>query len=292
MPDFNLSEHLKEKRSTLSASSIKTYTSILSSLYGKVFGNSDDIDPKKFEDTEKILGHLHGLPPNKRKTILSALVCVTEDKKYRELMLEDIQSYNKDLSKQEKTPEQEESWISQGDVKTVFDKLQTNANLLYKKKEPTPKDLQQIQDYIIMSVLSGVFIAPRRSLDNVSFKIKNINDKEDNFLSKNQFVFNKYKTAKYYNEQRVDVPIQLKNIIVKWIKINPTDFLLFDSNQNALTSVKLNQRLVRILGHKTSVNILRHSYLTSKFGDQIDKNKEMEDVSSEMGKNLKEYDFK
>ena len=214
MPDFNLSEHLKEKRSTLSASSIKTYTSILSSLYGKVFGNSDDIDPKKFEDTEKILAHLHGLPPNKRKTILSALVVVTDDKKYREIMLEDIQSYNKDLSKQEKTPEQEESWISQGDVKTVFDKLQTNANLLYKKKEPTPKDLQQIQDYIIMSVLSGVFISPRRSLDYVSFKIKNINDKEDNFLSKNQFVFNKYKTAKYYNEQRVDVPIQLIDIIL------------------------------------------------------------------------------
>ena len=134
-----------------------------------------------------------------------------------------------------------------------------------------------------MSVLSGVFIAPRRSLDYVSFKIKNINDKEDNFLSKNQFVFNKYKTAKYYNEQRVDVPIQLKNIIVKWIKINPTDFLLFDSNQNALTSVKLNQRLVRILGHKTSVNILRHSYLTSKFGDQIDKNKAMEAVAESMG---------
>ena len=60
MPDFNLSEYLKEKRSTLSASSIKTYTSIVSSHYGKVFGNSDDIDPKKFEDTEKILAHLHG----------------------------------------------------------------------------------------------------------------------------------------------------------------------------------------------------------------------------------------
>ena len=40
----------------------------------------------------------------RRKTILSALL--TDNKQYRDLMMQDVQEYNKDISKQEKTPEQ------------------------------------------------------------------------------------------------------------------------------------------------------------------------------------------
>ena len=42
--------------------------------------------------------------------------------------------------------------------------------------------------------MGGIYIPPRRSLDYVCFKIKNINRDEDNYLDKNEFVFNKYKT--------------------------------------------------------------------------------------------------
>ncbi len=69
------------------------------------------------------------------------------------------------------------------------------------------------------------------------------------------------------------------------MKINAdnTEYLLFDSNFEKLTSVKLNQRFEKIFGKKTSVNILRHVYLTSKFGDEIERSKKMSDIAQDMG---------
>ena len=71
-----IKEQLKNKRPNLSNGSLITYNSILSSLYKNVYGN-DKIDIEKFSNTDKILEHLKGLPPNRRKTILSALVVIS-----------------------------------------------------------------------------------------------------------------------------------------------------------------------------------------------------------------------
>ena len=68
--------------------------------------------------------------------------------------------------------------------------------------------------------------------------------------------------------QTVEIPPALKAILTKYIKINPTDWLLFDSKLAPLTSVKLNQRLNKIFaGRRVAVNALRHSYLTSRYTD-------------------------
>jgi len=144
-------------------------------------------------------------------------------------------------------------------------------------------DLQDIQNYIILCLTSGIYIPPRRSLDWTEFKIKNINKSEDNYLDKNEFVFNRYKTARFYNEQRVTCPKPLLSILKKWIKTSNNDYLLFDSNGGKLTSVKLNQRLNRIFGKACSVNILRHVYLTDKFGDEIERGRVMSNTAEAMG---------
>ena len=279
---MNLKEQLKNKRPNLSNGSLITYNSILSSLYKNVYGN-DKIDIEKFSNTDKILEHLKGLPPNRRKTILSALVVISNEKPYRDLMLEDIKNYNHEIMKQEKSPAQELAWVDTSDVKDLYEKLKGIGNLLYKKKDMTMKDLQQIQDYIIIALLGGLFIPPRRSLDYCCFKIRNINNDKDNYIDKNQFIFNTYKTAKFYKQQQIDIPKDLKAIITKWIKINPTDYLLFDNNKNPLTSVKLNQRMNKIFGKKVGVNQMRHTYLTDKYGDTINKTKQLNNDMTEMG---------
>jgi hypothetical protein len=200
------------------------------------------------------------------------------------LMATDVRDYNKDISKQEKTPQQEASWVETSDVKAVFDDLKRNAELVMKKKNITTSDLQQIQNYIIMCVLGSVYIKPRRSKDFVDFKIRNIDKEKDNYMDKNKFVFNSYKTAKTYGRQEVEIPVQLRNIIMKWSKINPTDYLLFDANMNKLSSVKLNQRLNRIFdGKRVGVNQLRHTYLTDKYADTIQKKKDIDNTMEEMG---------
>jgi hypothetical protein len=281
MPD--LKEYIKDKRPTLSASSITTYNSILRNLYKKVFG-AGEIETKKFEETDKILAHLKEVPPNKRKTILSALVIITDDKKYRDLMLEDIKEYNHEIGKQEKSDSQKENWVAGGDIKSLWDNLKRNTDLIYKKSHLTPNDLQQIQSYIIVSLLGGVFVPPRRSKDLVDWKIKNVDKSKDNYLDKSSIHYNSYKTAKCYGEQVVQIPTALKNIITKWIKVNPTDYLLFDTNMNPLTSVKLNQRLNKLFdGKKVGVNALRHTYLTDKYADTMEQKKKIDKDMTEMG---------
>lgn len=281
---MNLKEFIHSKRPTLSASSLTTYNSILKNLYKKVFGEGE-MDIKKFDETDKILGHLKDIPSNKRKTILSALVIITDDKKYRELMLDDVKEYNNEIHKQEKTPEQQESWVNTHQVKEIWNTLKKNADLLYKKKELKPSDLQEIQNFIIMSLLGGVCGIPvRRSKDYCDFVIKDADKKTDNYLDKNKMYFNSYKTAKFYGQQELDVPKPLMSILKKWISVNPTKYLLFDTNMNKLSNVKLNQRFNKIFGDKkVAVNQMRHTYLTNKFAHTIEQKKEIDKVMGEMG---------
>ena len=165
-------------------------------------------------------------------------------------MMEDVRDYNKEILKQEKTPEQQASWVSGNEVKEIWEELKRNADLLYKKKTLTPHDLQQIQSYVIMSLLGGIFIPPRRSKDYVDFVIKEVDKNKDNYLEKNRMIFNSYKTAKTYGCQQIDIPKILQGILKKWININPTHTLLFDVNMNPLSSVKLNQRINKIFDKK------------------------------------------
>jgi hypothetical protein len=276
-------EYIKGKKPSLSKSSITTYSSILKNLYKRVFGDIE-IDMEKFNQVDKVLEHLKNIPANKRKTILSSLVIITDKKPYRDLMLEDVRDYNKEIHKQEKTEEQKESWVDTNQVKEILNDLRLNADLFYKKKSLSVFELQEIQSYIIMCLLGGVYIPPRRSKDYVDFKIKSINKETDNFLDKNKMYFNSYKTAKTYGQQVVEIPIKLKNILTKWIKINPTDYLLFDTNFNKLSSVKLNQRLNKIFGEKkVGVNQLRHTYLTDKYSHTINQKEDIRETMGEMG---------
>jgi hypothetical protein len=223
------------------------------------------------------------MPPNKRKTVLSALVIITDKKEYRDLMMEVVREYNAEILQQKKTPEQEKSWVSGTEVKEIWDDLKRNADLLYKKKVLTPSDLQQIQSYIILSLLGGIFIPPRRSKDYVDFVIEDI-DKGKNYIEKHKMYFNSYKTAKTYWCQIIDIPKPLQSILKKWITINPTKTLLFDINMNPLSSVKLNQRINKIFhDKKVSVNALRHSYLTDKYSTHSQVDKELAKDMAQMG---------
>ena len=115
-------------------------------------------------------------------------------------------------------------------------------------------------------------------------KIRNINKDEDNYINKNKFIFNKYKTAKTYGKQELEIPQQLKNILNRWIAINTSDYLLRDKNGNNMTSTKLNQYMNRIFGgKKIAVNAMRHTYLTDKYKKTSEENKQLANDMSAMG---------
>jgi integrase len=285
---MDLKQVIKQARPTLSDSSITTYNSILKNLYLKVFGDKD-IKLENFENSNKILKYLEDVEPNKRKTILSALVVICKDPKpYRSLMLTDIKDYNKEIATQEKTDEQKENWIEKGQLDTIFNVLKKEADFLYKKQTLNMTELQKIQNFIIISLF--YLINPRRAKDYTEFKILSIDREKDNFFDdkNSELSFVNYKTAKFYGTQKVKIDKVLKSILKKWISINPTDYLLFDANSQKLTPVKLNQRLNKIFGSEKghSVNQLRHSFLTDKYADSIKMKSAMAKDMEEMGSSV------
>lgn len=281
---------IQSKRPSLSANSLTTYTSILKNLFKKVFSNEETFSAELFDkDYEKVLTFLQDIPFNKRKTSLSALVVLCPDNKhYRDVMMADIQAYNTDIAKQEKTPTQKANWIESNEIANLWNKMKTDVDLLYKKQILTENDRQHIQNFVILTVLSGLFFPVRRSKDWCDFKIRNINKEKENYLDKSNLVFNSYKTAKTYGKQIVAIPTKCKNILQKWIKINPTsDYLFTDTNGKPLTAVKMNQRLNKLFGgKKISVNALRHSFLTAKYATTMKEMKEMKNTMKEMGSSM------
>ena len=286
---MNIKEKIIENKPTISESSVKTYNSILTNLYQHVYGN-DDYDMKNFNDTKTILNYLSDYEPKRRKTILAALVVLTDNKIYRNQMLSDIESAQIDSHQQEKTEKQKANFVDGNIIGEILNKLKKRANILYKNDNLSFHDIQEIQNYIIMVIFSGQYIAPRRAKDYTEFKIKNINKDTDNYIDKNELVFNNYKTAKTYAQQRIPLPKNLKTILNKWIKfISPhltTDYLLFDNHFKKLSNVTLNQRIEKIVGKKMGTNGFRHAYISSKYQAMIQMDKDMKKDFEAMGSSI------
>jgi integrase len=281
---------IKTKRPSLSNNSLNTYSSILKNLYKKIFSNEETFTSELFDKQyDKVLSFLQDIPANKRKTALSALVVLCPDNKhYRDLMMTDIQTYNADIAKQEKTPSQQANWVESNEIKELWEKMKKDVDLLYKKLIWSENDRQSVQNFVLLTVCSGLFFPVRRSKDWCDFRVRNIDKEKGNYLDKSNLVFNSYKTAKTYGKQTVAIPTKCKNIIQKWIKMNSTaEYLFTDTNSQPLTAVKMNQRLNKLFGgKKISVNALRHSFLTTKYANTMKEMKDMENTMKEMGSSM------
>jgi hypothetical protein len=249
---MEISKQLRISRPNLSELSIKTYTSLLSTIYKNVF-NKNKINMSDFNNVDKILNHLKNIKPVTRKTILSALYVLTKNDDYKINMLEDIKENDIIQEKQEKTQTQKENWLENDKLQSTLKELKNKAYQAYKSikmhQEPNKHYnvdyYKTIQNYLLVLILSGEMIPPRRAKDYTEFKIKNITNK-DNYLKGDKIYFNTYKGSEAKGQQIIEIPLKLKIILTKWIKINPTDYLFFDGNFNKLSNVTLNQRLNKI----------------------------------------------
>lgn len=275
----NIETELKQRRPNLNPSSLKTYVSILFNLNKKL--NPDNEALEWFNDDVKILEFLNEKPPQTRKTILSALFVLTGNENYQKIMIEDCKHTNEMYKSQKKSQKEEENWMSSTEIKEIYDDLYQRVSLMFSQK--LIADYSTINNFILLGCLGGISgIAPRRSKDYTEMKIKNYTN-QDNFYKAGKFYFNVYKTAKDYGEQVIDVKQKAPEffkILNKWVKINPTEYLLFSSNQQKLTSPQITRMLNKLLGKNVSSSMLRHIYLTEKYGGIQD---EMEMDAIDMG---------
>ncbi len=114
------------------------------------------------------------------------------------------------------TDKQKENWVTQDQIKAVFEKYKSTSEYLVKEmknRELTAKEFQTWQDYIMLCLSSGIFIEPQRVKDWVCFKVNNIEKDKDNYMTgkgnKCQLVFNSYKTAKFYGVKTMSCPPEL-----------------------------------------------------------------------------------
>jgi len=263
-------ETVKENRPNLSAGSIKTYKSVLKNVYDRCYDDKD-YTFDKFNDSKRMLLHLKEIPFNKRKTVLAGLSVLTKNPDYTKVMMEDIHEYNADQLKQTKTPAQEVGMIEPAEVEEIFARLEANAKHCLKKPHLSPTDLNEVMKWIILALTGGIFQAPRRSIDFGNMKWRNIDKSNDNYvdIKTGKFIFQNYKTEKSYGSQECEITKPLKLILNKWFRVIPDgcDFVLFDNRMHSLSSPQMTHRLNEIFGKKISTSMLRHIYLTKKFGD-------------------------
>ena len=263
----NIKEVLKNKRPNLTESSLKTYVSILATISKKLDPNNTNISI--FENHEPILELLKDLPPASRKTRLSPLFVITGKDIYQRLMLEDCQVTNQSYREQLKTEKQKEHWITMDEVGKLYDHFFNNTTKIFNNKHPL--NYTVINNYLLLACLGGISgLAPRRSQDFSEMRIKDFDESKDNFYKNGVFHFNIYKTSQKYGTQTINVKEKAPafyKLLQKWIKINPTPYLLFGDTQQKLTSSQITKRFNYLFGKKSSVNNLRHAYLTERYGD-------------------------
>jgi len=296
---MDIEKELKKNRPELSDTSIKTYKSILYNLHFGVYDDERPLKMEDFNDVKLIIKHLNKKEPNVAKTIYSALYVLTKNPKYKEHMIENIKEYNEEIEQQKMTETQKDNWLSSSEIKTALEVAKRKALSAYKEIDYLhqlygnkdiggvfSKEFQKIQDYIILCLLSGEYINPRRSKDYVDFKIHSIDKSKDNFIKGSKLYFNSYKGSGSKGQQIINIPTPLKAILTKWIRNNPSDYLLFDSDYNQMSNVKLNQRLNKLFGKKAGINALRHTFLTDKHGETMMKNDELKEDLKMMGSSI------
>ena len=283
-----MEEVIKSNKPNITASTLKTYMSLLRSLYFKEHEKGTEIKPAWFNNQDDIIKLLEDKAPSSRKTTYAALIAIAkENDKYKKALLTDGKTYDQFIKSQVKTEVQEKNWKSFDDIKKIYEEMYNKVKPLLNLKEIDSSDYKKLQDFIILSLTSGYWFPPRRSQDWTELKLKNVDKTKDNYIDKNSFVFNKYKTSKFYETQKVDIPKGFKTILTKFLKLNNNDYLITDDKGNKLTNVRLTQKLNHIFGNNISTSMLRHIYLTEKLKD-IPKISELDKLAQDMGHSVSE----
>jgi integrase len=264
-------EALKAKRPLLSKSSFNTYSILLLNLMKKL--NIEDVKDLNNYKTE-ILEYVKEFESDQtKKTVLSAVIVITDDEDYKKFMAESSRKINDKYRGQKVDLEKLKNMKTMDELKEFRRQLEVKA-----EKNKMEKDIQNLLlSYFFTGVIDG--LPPRRLQDYTELKIKNYNKNTDNYTDGKVLVFNKYKTAKQNGRQIVTIPKEILNTVKKAIRINDTDYLLHN-NGNPYNTPSMSKKLKNTYG--TSVDGLRAIYISHMYKD-LPSIVEMEQTAEAMG---------
>lgn len=261
----------------------KAYASSLSN-YMKQLG-VNNVEYFKTTSAAKVIAKIQDLLKDqlsRRGQLFSAIMALYDyDKEtadmYRDNIRTVIDTNIEQYKDQLPSVKEKESWVSQKEIKEVYDMLKANAEAIYKKSCISEEDYETIQRYVVLSLY--IHIPPRRLMDYtmLCFDEPLHNPKEVNYIDwkHKQLVFNVYKTSKKYEQQCVDIPMKLYTILEDWKRLNwyrlvdgEATLVLLNDSSEGMESYELNRLLNKIFdGKKVSCNMLRHSYISELLQD-------------------------
>jgi len=242
---------------------------------------------KKYEAVQTIINTYADSTQGNQYMVLSSALSLFADKStykaaynhWREKMMEARKEIAEETKQHEKSDKQEENWLTWEEVSKKKSELKEDVSQFHLNKNITPSQFEKLQRYVVLSLYTD--IPPRRNADYLEmFVVKKLSKeypKDKNYydLSTHKFHFCVYKTAKSYGEQVEDVPAELQTVLAAYIKHHPLAKtkvkeyrLLVKPDGGNLNSVNAITRILnKIFGKKIGSSMLRHIYLSSKYGN-------------------------
>jgi hypothetical protein len=181
----------------------------------------------------------------------------------------------------EKSEKQEENWLDWDDVLKKKEELALQVKPLLSLKRPlTPREFETALSHLVLSLYTEM--PPRRNKDFMAaVVVKEYKPSMPDTLNYldikgKQFVFNVYKTARTYGQQKVSINDGLMRTIKNFLKLHPKKSdvafaLLTKSDGSPLGSVNSITRILnRVFGKNVGSSMLRHVFLTAKYGKDTD----------------------
>jgi len=270
-------EIIKTLKSTISDNSFNQYNRMYNTLGIK---NIDDL-----KDVQLIVTKIKDKAHNTQKNYYAAIVKLLRFTKDNDDLIKIYSDYMNKMIEVTKTGEkynekQKKNLMTEQEIETIRKNMIKGI-----KNFKTKLNYDILLDYVILSLYT--LQPPRRNeYFNMKLidKIDNIKD-DDNYLvwgpNKKTFVFQSYKTAWRYGRQIIPVTDEMAKVLKLYIPVR--NFMALKGNDNLLVkfgninlenSNDITRRLNRALGKNVGASMLRHIYLSEKYGDTLEKMKQ------------------
>ena len=295
------SAKLEKQLEGLSQKTIQMYLTKL-----RILNNNDPFTSLAFlKKVDTIKAKLESIQnDNTRKSYVASIVAVLNrqtdasskkaNEKYKSMFMKERSIFADKQALGEKSETQKANWMSQDEVVAKHAELDEKVNAIENKTKLTEKEHKMVEDWLLLSLY--VLQPPRRNADYYMMKFGMGTDKNFNYvcLDKGVYMFNNFKTSKGGSEE-IQIPDKMKTIFKQYLDLTGLkagDFILFQKDTKRTSSNVITKALNRILGKRVGASMLRHIFLSDKYGDVKEEMKEDAEFMSHGSGTQKSYILK
>ena len=303
----DLKSRIKSKRPNIKNSSLDMYIKNLRKL-NKEIGDKENLHSLDIlKDKAKVDEFLETKAKSTKKNYYATIVVLlmTEGDEHKDLIdkyrveMEELDSNLKEIQKsQEKSEKQKENWASLEELQKVMKTYKREIDMkgLLKKETISKAELDLIQKWVITSlyVLDPDMNPPLRAdysmnvINNKDYNKLKDSELKQNYLvvrgqNKKFFHLGEFKTQGKFDIKTIPVGKKLNSVLNKWLKINPTKFLLFNRSLEMMTANQLTKAVKSAFSplnkNGLGISMIRHIVISTLFPPQ---NKEKEELADKM----------